>query len=219
MVFFSAWNSTKSQQDDLSSPKKLLLNNFKWTVTKIVLSEFYGAINIGETAPFCLAKTPINVLRNSQAGAQKAFSSKDHLCYVVTKAHGGTKHLQKKHYSQSTFLDLNSNEYKSILYKINSKSLHWYLEILLFSCCENVCSASSSLFDLAAVWSTACKIKHVPFPQAEVGKLKVQKAADHRKLAVQENYFSSYSSHRIFIDKAKENLYLWNKKVKRKNFS
>lgn len=79
------------------------------------------------------------------------FSSKDHLPYVVTKAQGGTKHLQKKHYSQSTFLDLNSNEFKSILYKINSKSLlHWYLEILLFSRCENVCSASSSLFDLAA---------------------------------------------------------------------
>lgn len=132
------------------------------------------------------------------------FSSKDHLPYVVTKAQGGTKHLQKKHYSQSTFLDLNSNEFKSILYKINSKSLlHWYLEILLFSHCENVCSASSSLFDLAAVWSTACKIKHVPFPQAEVGKLKVQGAADHQWLAVQGNCFSSYSSHRIFKDKAK----------------
>lgn len=198
---------------------KLLLNYFKWTVTKIVLSGFYGPINVDETAPFCLPKTPINVLGNGQAGVKKVFSSKDHLCYVVTKAHGETKHSQEKHYSQSTFLDLNSNEYKSILYKINSESLHWYLEILLFSRCENVCSASSSLFDLAAVWSTACKIKHAPFPQAEVGKLKVQGAADHHRLAVEENYFPSYSSHRIFKDKAKENCIFEINRVKWKNFS
>lgn len=108
---------------------------------------------------------------------------------VVTKAQGGTNNLQRKHYSQSAFLDLNSNEFKSILQKINSNSLQWYLEILLFSCCENVCSASSSLFDLTAVWSTACKIKHVPFPQAEEGKLKIQGAAEHQWLAVQENFF------------------------------
>lgn len=73
--------------------------------------------------PFVCQKHPSMFLGMARLEL-KVFSSKDHLCYVVTKAHGETKHSQEKHYSQSTFLDLNSNEYKSILYKINSESLH-----------------------------------------------------------------------------------------------
>lgn len=49
--------------------------------------------------------------------------------------------------------------------------------------------------------------------------MKVQGAADHQWLAVQENYFSSYSSHRIFKDKAKENCIFEINRAEWKNFS
>lgn len=153
-------------------PKKASLKQFKWTITKIVLSEFYWPIHVGETALFCLTEAPINeasFLGTARLEFKKCFPAKTTWVTLLQKhmgGRGGTKHLQRKQYFQCTLLDLNSSEFKSILYKINSRSLHWYLEILLFSHCENVCSASSSLFDLTAVWSTACKIKYVPFPQA-----------------------------------------------------
>lgn len=63
-----------------------------------------------------LVKAPIRgaqLLGNSQAAAQTVFSSKD-CSNFGTKAQGGTKHLQRKRYSQPTTLDLNSNEFKSI---------------------------------------------------------------------------------------------------------
>lgn len=148
MVFFQSEIAPNPNKMICLIPKKASLKQFKWTINKIVLSEFYGPVNVGETVLFCLAETPINEFSflGTAKVELKVFSSKDHLSYLVTKAHGGTKHLQKKHYFQCTLLDLNSNEFKSILYKINSKSLHWYLEILLFSHCENVCSASSSVW-------------------------------------------------------------------------
>lgn len=133
-------------------PKKASLKQFKWTITKIVLSEFYWPVHVGETALFCLTEAPINeasFLGTARLEFKKCFPAKTTWVTLLQKhMGGGTKHLQRKQYFQCTLLDLNSSEFKSILYKINSKSLHWYLEILLFSHCWK-CLLSFQL----SVWS------------------------------------------------------------------
>lgn len=73
-------------------PKKASLKQFKWTITKIVLSEFYWPVHVGETALFCLTEAPINeasFLGTARLEFKKCFPAKTTWVTLLQKHMGG----------------------------------------------------------------------------------------------------------------------------------